>query len=635
MIVILGSAEVAELVEWAAKSLAVLSQPIEIVSCAEASFIDGLKSMEARLRTEGGVVLSVFFDGVAPEAKVCLTSLKAFCAGLSDVSLQALNAKKGQHSLFGNAEAVISSIAKRLPSKAPTPLETLTFELTVDGVNKALDHGHGEILWPLSAPSDVFESSKKALEEIAQKLDCSTWQVNEPRSKGEITGQDVLLRRRVSGRHIELRIAVCGNVDSGKSTLTSVLTHGVNDDGRGSARAKVFVHRHEQETGRTSSVSENHIGFNGTGTALNHAHAAHQVPLAAIASQSTKIVTLYDLAGHEKYLKTTVLGMTRSVPDYACIVISANNGIQRMTKEHLGLCLALKLPFFVVITRIDSTPDNVLQSTIDSVVKLLKASTVKKLPMHITSTDDVLTAAKNLVSDRIAPIFQVSNVTGAGIPLVLRLLELFPSRSKWSLHRESPREMVIDSTFFVTGVGTVVGGIVTQGVFRPNDVLLLGPDGLGNFRPVQIRSIHSKGMEVPEVECGNDAAFCLKKEKRSAIRKGNVMVEPATKPKAYWQFEAEIRILYHSTTISSNYEPVIHSQTVRQSARIVSINAEALRTGDHAVVTFQFLYRPEYIKPDQRIIFREGRTKGIGTVLKVVEGVDGGKAAARPSLTKA
>lgn len=78
-----------------------------------------------------------------------------------------------------------------------------------------------------------------------------------------------------------------------------------------------------------------------------------------LAKHSAKVFTLYDLAGHERYLKTTVLGMTRNMPDYACVVISANNGIQRMTKEHIALCLALKLPFFVVITRIDATPANV------------------------------------------------------------------------------------------------------------------------------------------------------------------------------------------------------------------------------------------------------------------------------------
>lgn len=34
---------------------------------------------------------------------------------------------------------------------------------------------------------------------------------------------------------MEVRVAVVGNVDSGKSTLLGVLTHGVLDDGRGDA----------------------------------------------------------------------------------------------------------------------------------------------------------------------------------------------------------------------------------------------------------------------------------------------------------------------------------------------------------------------------------------------------------------
>jgi GTPase len=50
------------------------------------------------------------------------------------------------------------------------------------------------------------------------------------------------------------RVAVTGNVDAGKSTLLGVLTHGVLDDGRGVARQKLFRHKHEMETGRTSSV---------------------------------------------------------------------------------------------------------------------------------------------------------------------------------------------------------------------------------------------------------------------------------------------------------------------------------------------------------------------------------------------
>lgn len=69
----------------------------------------------------------------------------------------------------------------------------------------------------------------------------------------------------------EVRCAVVGNVDSGKSTTLGVLTRGeattqfcycqgLNylpgglDDGRGRARVGLFRHKHELETGRTSSV---------------------------------------------------------------------------------------------------------------------------------------------------------------------------------------------------------------------------------------------------------------------------------------------------------------------------------------------------------------------------------------------
>lgn len=507
---------------------------------------------------------------------------------------------------------------------------------------------------------------------------------------------ELFLRRRHTGLDdiIELRLSMCGNVDSGKSTLTSVLTRGCRDDGRGFARSFVFRHRHEQDTGRTSSVSEHYVGFSATGESMNHVaveeatsgEAAHASTGGATTSNpnhtnannkknsdsvgggdgvesqnkkknqhladevirsyrpqelsqvSDKLVTLYDLAGHEKYLKTTVLGMTRGSPDYACVVISANNGIQRMTKEHLILCLALKIPFFIVVTRIDSTPSNVKAETMASIGKMLKSKVVQRKPFVLKSMADVVVAAKHLRHLALVPVIELSNVTGEGVPLLTHLLHLLPTRHRWSEEKKKPREMIIDNIFFVPGVGTVVAGIVTQGVFHANDTVLLGPDALGQFRPTTIKSIHIRGLNVTQVEAGNDAAFCLKKEKRSAIRKGNVLLEKsnathnnstggncsaAAMPKAYWQFDAEVTVLYHATTISVNYEPVIHSATVLQCARIIEVsNKDVLRTGDHASVRFHFVYRPEFLKVGQRIIFREGRTKGIGIVTSLTEASD-------------
>jgi translation elongation factor EF-Tu-like GTPase len=41
------------------------------------------------------------------------------------------------------------------------------------------------------------------------------------------------------------------------------------------------------------------------------------------------------------------------------LMIGANMGVVGMTKEHLGLALALNVPVFVVITKIDMCPPNV------------------------------------------------------------------------------------------------------------------------------------------------------------------------------------------------------------------------------------------------------------------------------------
>lgn len=64
---------------------------------------------------------------------------------------------------------------------------------------------------------------------------------------------------------VSLRVAVVGNVDAGKSTLLGVLTHGELDNGRGFARQKLFRHKHEMESGRTSSVGNDILGFDQEG----------------------------------------------------------------------------------------------------------------------------------------------------------------------------------------------------------------------------------------------------------------------------------------------------------------------------------------------------------------------------------
>jgi GTPase len=44
---------------------------------------------------------------------------------------------------------------------------------------------------------------------------------------------------------------------------------------------------------------------------------------------------------------------------------------------------------------------------------------------------------------------------------------------------------------------------------------------------------------------------------------------------------------------------------------------ESLKTGERALVRFRFLYFADYLLPGSTFLFREGRAKGIGKVLKV------------------
>ncbi|KAG0003822.1 hypothetical protein BGZ79_011039 [Entomortierella chlamydospora] len=414
---------------------------------------------------------------------------------------------------------------------------------------------------------------------------------------------------------LEIRVAVVGNV----STLLGVLTKGVLDDGRGKARVNLFRHKHEIDSGRTSSVGMEILGFDAKSQPVPTMSHGRNAPWDEICGKAAKVLSFIDLAGHERYLKTTVFGMTGCAPDFVMLMVGSNAGIVGMTKEHLGLSLALGVPVLVVITKIDMCPPNVLESTVKQLTKILKSAGCRKIPMFVKSHEDVVVTAGNFVSERICPIFQVSNVTGEGLDLLKNFLNVLPISRKYN--KDEPVEYQITDTFSVPFVGTVVSGVVMNGIVHAGDQLYLGPDGNGAFQMVTVKSIQRKRLNVPLACAGQSASFGLKKVRRSTIRKGMVMLDKETTPppRGCREFEAEILVLYHSTTIGHKYQAMLHCGAVRQTARVLAMDKpdQILRTGDRATVRFQFL-QPAYLKVGARLIFREGRTKGIGKVSKIV-----------------
>ncbi|KAI1378411.1 P-loop containing nucleoside triphosphate hydrolase protein [Hypoxylon crocopeplum] len=511
-------------------------------------------------------------------------------------------------------------------------------------VEERLAEGHGEAVFDLGFENngesmrltrDEWDLALKRLKETAKKAhaDCdilltknvggdveaeSTAKGNQTKDT-DCTGK-ILMRQTPSTieKVIETRIAVVGNVDAGKSSMLGVLVKGDLDDGRGKARVNLFRHKHEIETGRTSSVGMEIMGFDTMGNVISSDTPGRKLSWEEIGKRSAKVITFTDLAGHERYLRTTVFGLLSSSPNYCLLMVAANNGLIGMSKEHLGIALALNVPIMVVVTKIDICPPNILEQTIQQITKILKSPAARKMPIFINNREDCINTATQFVSQRICPIFQVSNVTGENLNLVRTFLNILPHHGRYD--SDAPFEFHVNDTFSVPFVGTVVSGIVKSGVVHTSDSVLIGPDSLGQFVSTSIRSIERKRISVPAASAGQSASFALKKMRRKDVRKGMVVlpkIEGQPPPKVYREFVAEVLILSHATTIKTKYQAMLHVGPVSQTCAIIDVDRPFIRTGDRATVAFQFVQRPEYLAPGDRLLFREGRTKGLGIVKSV------------------
>lgn len=83
------------------------------------------------------------------------------------------------------------------------------------------------------------------------------------------------------------------------------------------------------------------------------------VPVLMRVSDESSLLTQPSLSSCDHPAATSVsLGLT-----FLSVLgqVGSNAGIVGMTKEHLGLALALNVPVFVVVTKIDMCPANILQ----------------------------------------------------------------------------------------------------------------------------------------------------------------------------------------------------------------------------------------------------------------------------------
>lgn len=408
---------------------------------------------------------------------------------------------------------------------------------------------------------------------------------------------------------------VLGNVDSSKSTTIGVLVKNVLDDGNGYARSLITKLKHEQESGRTSSHSF-HYMINGN-----------------------EIVTLIDLCGHEKYLKTTMFGVMGLFGDYGLMMVGANMGVCGMAREHLGLFISNRIPFITLVTKIDICPQNVLND-VKKELALIARRNKKEIIFYEEEQEfgdnhQKIIDAFHERNTNIMPVIMTSNKTGYNVQFVKELIMSIHSKPYLDrvlgisdpepTRNEYPPIMFIDNTFSVTGIGIVLSGTVKYGSMYLGQKVFVGPVN-NTYIPMTIKTMKNCISEnvsiIRENESGSIGIRLETKGSfnREMFSKGQIVTTDLNFAmiNTCYAFNCDISVFNHPTTIKNGYQTVIHCRTIRQTAKFRIGDNKILRTNSKENINVKFISRPEFILPGTLFMFRDGRTKGMGRVLSIV-----------------
>jgi len=344
-----------------------------------------------------------------------------------------------------------------------------------------------------------------------------------------------------------LTLGTAGHIDHGKTTLVKALT------GRDTDRLK-------EEKERGISIE---LGF------------------AELVLPSGRRLSVVDVPGHERFVKTMVAGATGI--DLFLLVVAADDGVMPQTREHLRIIELLDVPL--------------------GVVALTKIDMVDRELAELARTD----VEEFLASTRYAhsPVVMVSAVTGEGLPELLAALEevggKVPERAAYPATR-----MPVDRVFSLKGIGTVVTGTLWSGSVTAEDSVTILPAGRGRSgagREVRVRSVQVHDKDVLAAVGGQRVALNLTGVDRDEVRRGQwVVKDPVIGP----TYLADVRL----QLLSDVAEPLPRVSRARADhgtaellVKVVLTDCETLAPGDTCYAQLRF-EEPALVYPGDHFILR-------------------------------
>ncbi len=296
--------------------------------------------------------------------------------------------------------------------------------------------------------------------------------------------------------------------------------------------------------------------------------------------------TIIDAPGHRDFVKNMITGTSQA--DAAVLVVSAAEGIQEQTREHIFLARTLGVSQLIVaINKMDRQEVQYSEAKYtalkEEVTKLLKNVGFKVdqqvvfVPISAFKDDNINKASPNMAWWKGSTLLQA-----------LDNLVVPPKPT------DKPLRLPVQDVYTITGIGTVPVGRVETGKLKVGDKVIFLPSGKSG----EIKSIEMHHESVTEALPGDNVGFNVRGIDKNDIRRGDVVGPVSNPPTVVESFTANIQVLNHPSVITVGYTPVFHAHTAQVACEFTELQARldpktgqvaekdptSLKTGDAAVV---------------------------------------------------
>ncbi len=296
-------------------------------------------------------------------------------------------------------------------------------------------------------------------------------------------------------------------------------------------------------------------------------------------------VTIIDAPGHKDFVKNMITGASQA--DVAFLTISAKDGVQPQTKEHVWLLRTMGVKDIAVnINKMDAVEykEEAFNKAKVDVSAVLKGAGYQ--PDKIT-----FLAISGFKGDNVAK--KSTNMPWYKGPTVLEQLDLFTAPEKPT---NLPLRMPLQDVYEITGIGTVPVGKIETGIMKIGQKIIILPGRSGKGIEGEIKTIEMHHEQMPQAEAGDNVGVNIRGVGKKDVARGDVVCDAASPATIAEEFVAQVAVISHPTVIAKGYTPVFHVHTAQVPCQFIELiektspdgttakNPDFLKNGDVAKV---------------------------------------------------